>query len=193
MKLPKFEDLGTREKIMLAGAGLALAGMMLSLLAVPFVSGVEKMEKDCVRVEKHVVYARSLVASEEAVAVDFQKIESLLGKSLSDAESISDMKGELEGMARDAGLSFDPPSHREPFADSTLPWSEYVVQIAKCEGTMDALVAFLGALESAPAVYRVEKMTVIPSKSGSGITASVVVSRIMLPPEKDQEAEVGES
>ena len=114
----------------------------------------------------------------------------MLGVSMSDAESTSDMKGEIEGMARDAGLNIDPPSHKEPVADSA--WSEYVVQLAKCEGTMDALVAFLGALESAPVVYRVEKMTVIPSKSGGGISAAIVISRIMLPPEKEPEVEEGE-
>ena len=188
MKLPKLDNLGAREKIMLGAAAVALAGMLLSLLALPFISGVEKIEKQCGTRAKQVEYARNLIISEETVTADYVRIESMLGISLSDAESISEIKEDVENMASIAGLTFDPPSHKEPVADSALPWREYVVELPRCEGSMDALVAFIGALESSPVVYRVEKMSVSPAKSGTAVSASIVMSRIMLPPEEVQEA-----
>jgi len=182
----KLDNLGDREKAMLSFAGLALCGMLLSLLALPFIKGVEKIESECWRKDKELDYALSLVRSEKAVEDDFSKVEAMLSVSLSDAESISNMKEELEDMARAAGLTFEPPSHREPVADASLPWREYVVELPKCEGTMESMVAFVGLLEESPVVYRVERMSLAPSKTPDAVTAAIVVSRIMLPPAQDQ-------
>jgi hypothetical protein len=193
MKLPKLDNLGSREKIMLGAAAVALAGMMLSLLALPFISGVEEIDRECVIRQKQVARSRSLIGSEEAVTADFMQIESVLGTSLSDSESISEMKEDIEDMARSAGLTFDPPSHNEPVADSALPWREYFVELARCEGSMKSLLAFIDALEGAPVVYRIEKMSVSPAKSGTGVSAAIVMSRIMLPPEEMPEEDSGES
>lgn len=186
MKFPKLDNLGARERAMLLFAGLALCCMVLSLLALPFIKGVDKIEVDCQRKDRELGYALSLVKSAEAVEADFRRVEAMLGVSLSDAESISGMKEELEDMARGAGLTVEPPSHREPVAEATLPWREYVVELPKCEGTMESLVAFAGLLEEAPVVYRIERISVAPSKTPDAVTASIVVSRIMLPPEQDQ-------
>ena len=193
MKLPKLDNLGSREKIMLGAAAVALAGMMLSLLALPFISGVEEIDRECVIRQKQVASSRSLIGSEEAVTADFMQIESMLGTALSDAESISEMKEDVEDMARAAGLTFDPPSHNEPVSDSALPWREYVVELARCEGSMKSLLAFIDALEGAPVVYRIEKMSISPAKSGTGVSAAIVMSRIMLPPEEMPEEESDES
>lgn len=181
----KLDNLGGREKAMLAFAGIALCGMLLSLLALPFIKGVEKIENESLRADRELDYALSLVRSEQAVDDDFRKVESMLGVSLSDAESISNMKEELEEMARDARLTFDPPSHRDPVADLSLPWREYIVEMPRCEGSMEALVAFIGLLEESPVVYRVERISVTPAKTADAVTAAIVVSRIMLPPERD--------
>lgn len=188
MKMPKLEDLGIREKLMLSLAGIALAGMFISVVAWWFLSGLEGMKRDRGPLERRVRDARKLIVSEDAVKADYQKIESMLGVSLSDAEAISDMKEEIENMAKESGLVCDPPSHLEPVADASLPWREYTVQLAKCEGPMDALLAFIGAIESSPVVYRVEKMSLAPAKSGTGISASLIVSRIMLPPREEPAA-----
>ena len=192
MKLPKLDNLGSREKIMLGAAAVALAGMMLSLLALPFISGVDEIDRECVIRQKQVARSRSLIGSEEAVVADFMQIESMLGAALSDAESISEMKEDVEDMARAAGLTFDPPSHNEPVSDSALPWREYVVELARCEGSMKSLLAFIDALEGAPVVYRIEKMSISPAKSGTGVSAAIVMSRIMLPPEEMPEEESDE-
>jgi hypothetical protein len=191
MKLPKLTELGVREKVMISVMGVALIGMFLSVMSWWFLSGLDGLQREQGPLEKRIRDARKLIKSQEPISADYQQVESMLGVSLSDAESIADMKEDVEDMARGAGLDCDPPSHREPVADPSLPWREYTVQLARCDGTMDALISFIGALEGAPFVYRVEKMTVAPAKKGGGITASVIVSRIMLPPE-EQPVEAGE-
>jgi hypothetical protein len=192
MKMPKLENLGMREKIMISLMGVALAGMLMSIIAWWFLSGLEGMKSDREPLERRVRDARKLILSEEAVKADYLKIESMLGVSLSDAEAISDMKEDIENMARGAGLVCDPPSHMEPVADYSLPWREYTVQLAKCEGTMDALLGFISSIESSTFVYRVEKMSLAPAKTGTGISSSIVVSRIMLPPREEPAATADE-
>lgn len=183
MKLPKLDDLGMREKIMLALAGVALCGMVISILSVPFVSKLKSIEKDTGRTASELGLARSLLACEDQMADVYSRMESRLGRSLSDAESIGDIKEDVEVMARSAGLAFDPPSHRDPAVDSGNLWREYIVELPRCSGSVDALLAFIGKIESANAVYRIEKMSMAPAKSGAGITATIVISRMMLSPE----------
>jgi len=193
MKIPKFEDMGTREKILLSAMAVSLIAMFLSVAAWWFLSGLEGMQREVKPLERAIRDAKQLIKSEKPITADYLRIESMLGASLSDAESISDMKQDIENLARGAGLTCDPPSHTDPVADPSLPWREYKVQVANCEGSMDALLSFIGAVESAPVVYRVEKMTVAPAKRGPGVSASIVISRIMLPPKEEPDVSGEES
>ena len=187
MKLPKLDNISPKAKGILWVASLALVGVMLYFLSLPFVRGVKKLKAESKVKTGELEDSRKYVNAKDSVLQEFQEVESMLGESQSDAESISDIKEDIEEMARRAGLTIDPPSHSEPETKEDEPWREYIVQLAKCEGSMDAILALVDMLESAPVVYRVETMNLTPAKSGKGVSASIVISRIMLPPQEEPE------
>lgn len=187
MKFLKFDSLNTREKILLFAAGfIVLMSIFQWLLVLPFLRKAKDLDAAIKDMKSNVTIGQNELNKQKIVENEYKKIKHLLGRSLSDAEAINDMKGQVEDIAQKAGLKFGPAMQRDITKEEA--WREYRVELPKVESevgfNMTSLIDFVYRIQESDAMFRVEKINLSPDQGSRQLKGSIIISKIMLPPEE---------
>ncbi len=177
LKLDKF---GARERW---GLGLALVFvlvLMVDRLVVGMVAErVSAVEEQAATDSKELDYSHGVLKSKGPIEAEYGRIEALLRSGLSDSEVIDEIKGEIDDLARGAGVDLVSMEHRAPVPSPGF--TEYVIEIRKLEASMESLLSFLHQVWQTPGMMRVRKVTIVPGADDERVEGTVVISKIMIP------------
>jgi len=180
MEILKLDKLGTRERW---GLGLALVFVLVLLvdrLVVGMVADrVRAVEEQAATDAKELDYSHGVLRSKGPIEAEYARIEALLASDLSDSEVIDVIKGEIDDMARSAGVELISMEHRTPAASAGF--TEYVIEIRKLDAPMESLLSFLHQVWQTPGMMRVRKVTIGPGADDERVEGTVVISKIMIP------------
>ena len=118
------------------------------------------------------------------ISKEYKNIKDFLEKAPSSDEAINDMKGEIDELARRAGVMIDSMKHREP--QKLDFYEQYFLEIGKFRSDMKSLLKFLHELQISSGMLRVLKLNLTPDK-GNAIKGSILITKAMLPPEPTSE------
>lgn len=172
----KFDALKPREK-----AGLLIALCVLFVVIVdrvvisPLLRRCDELHSAIVQAEMELMHQRLVLASGPEIEQSYRAVENLIGPTGGDTEIVDAMKGELDDLARAAGLEIVSMQHRDP--DKRVYVQEFIVDIGKFEGNMPALLQFLHDLWNAPGLLRVRSINAGLSRDGSKIEGAVRITK----------------
>ncbi|MBL7075917.1 MAG: hypothetical protein ISS31_00460 [Kiritimatiellae bacterium] len=191
MAFLKLDKLGPRERW---GLGLALVFVLVLLvdrLVVGMVADrVQDIEAQAETDSKELDYNHGVLRSKGPIEAEYARIEAILTSDVSDSEAIDLIKGEIDDLARGAGVELVSMEHRTPTASAGF--TEYVIEIRKLEAPMGALLGFLHQVWQEPGMMRVRKVTIGPGADDERVQGSVVISKILIPTGRVEEEESSE-
>ena len=180
MALLKLDKLGARERW---GLGIALVVVLVLLvdrLVVDMVANrIQSVRAQAVAEAKELDYNRRVLQTRGPIEAEYGRIEGLLASGLSDSEAIDEIKGEIDDLARETGVSLVSMEHRAPSGD-TAGYREYVIEVRKFEGSMQSLLAFLHKVWETPGMMRARKVTVTPGSEEGMLQGSAVISKLLI-------------
>lgn len=172
----KLDGLKPREK---AGLAIALGVVFLvvvdRVLVSPLLKRCDEIQLAVKEAEAVLTHQRNVLAEASQVEAAYHLVEDMIGGAGSEAETIDAMKGEIDDMARAAGLSIVAMQHRE--AEKRTYIQEFIVDIGKYEGQMPALLGFLHELWHAPGLMRVRSMSATLSRDGAQVEGSIQITK----------------
>ncbi len=172
----KFDALKPREKVGLLIALCVLFVVIVDRVIVsPLLRHCDDMQASITLAEMELAHQRLVLASGPEIEQSYRAVEDLIGPAGSDTETVDAMKGELDNLARAAGLEIVSMQHRDP--EKRVYVQEFIVDIGKFEGSMPALLQFLHDLWNAPGLLRVRSINAGLSRDGSKIEGAVRVTK----------------
>jgi hypothetical protein len=175
----RFDSLGTREKVGLALAALAVFLLLVERLVVhAWMNSCRSIDGEIVICRRELGYQDGVRASQARVESAYQAIRGLLGSVGSADETLDGLKGEIDDLARRAGVSVVSMDHRAPVrTDAT---ELYTVVVASFECDTPSLLKFLANVEETPGLLRVVKLSLSPGKTRHHVKGSMVITKLMV-------------
>lgn len=178
----KLAKLGSREKLMLSLAGLSLLAVAAQYLVVqPVLRSFNEMESRIEAQEDAYRTNQVFVAWEDDVLERYSAVSGKLGTVSKRAESIDDMKGQVDDLAQKAGVVVQSSDHREPNLASHAPCETYFVEIKRFRADMKSLLSFLYELQAAPGMLRVVSLNLTPRREDGVFEGSMLITKVMIP------------
>ena len=179
MRLLALERLGMRERLLLLAMVVVCLALAVDFLFVrPVGRRIESLET-AIRVKKQQISAQEAVlASEAAVAREYESLKGAIGVAASPSAVIDGMKGEIDELARKHGVVLQSMDHREGAKHSA--YQEFFVEIAKCEAGFEDLLKFLCAVQDSQGLLRVERMNLTPAGADDRVKGSILISKAMI-------------
>jgi len=179
MILQKLEKLGPREKLGLAIATILVSALLADGLVIKTVANVFKeLDADIENEQNGLAYNRRLEEGQPGVSAKYQAVKDLLGEAPSSAEAIDEMKGQIDELARRAGLDIVSMAHREPRKRNFCV--EHSVEVGEFEGDLAKMLRFLHELRKLPGMLRVAQLSVTPDKSRGLLKGSMLITKVMI-------------
>jgi len=173
----RLSQLPQREQL---GLGLACAALLLlsadHFVVKPVSWKLKQLDVKIKMAEDQVTQNNKSLQYETSVENQYAQVKDLIGVSKSDQEGLN-FVGYIDDMAPRNGVSVksrklqtDPPSD---FLET------YVVNIGGFEAETLALINFLNAIESAPGLLRVRKLSISSQAPNDMLKGSLVISKVM--------------
>lgn len=179
MKGIRLDRLGTREKIMLALAGLVVLALLADRLVVrSLVRAMAGMETETRTAAQELKYNREVLQRRSVVEADYARISPLLDVAASPSETSERMKDDLDALARRTGVDILSMKHRPPHPVGFC--EEYAVEIGGFEASMENLLKFLYELTQSSGMMRVAQLRVVPDEGGLR-KGSMLITKVTIP------------
>ena len=180
--LPAVDKLSAREKAGFLVAGLFMLALVMDWAIVQPVLGKLKILNLKINMESiRLEYNLRIKDMEPDVEREYGEISGLINASISPDETINELKGEIDELARMNGIELGSIDHREPqkvpFCEKIC--EEYTVEIGRFEAKQSNLIKFLNNLKNKPGLLRVVKLSIAPSKSADSVTGSMLITKIV--------------
>jgi hypothetical protein len=176
----RLRNLGLREKLGLAVAGLFVFGLLLDRLVIsPIVRNYVELGREIRKESKALSMKRWIAGTEPTVRESYQAVSGRLGRFTSQAQAIDAMKGQIDELAARTGVVLVSREHRHPREERF--YQEYYVEIGEFEAGITNLVRFLHALPNAPGILRVRHLNTVPDRKRRILKGSMLISKVMLP------------
>lgn len=176
----KLERLGWRER---AGLSLAVACIVVfaadRLVVQPVLQRLRDLEDEIRREELGLAYNVRVLASEQRVAGQYDNVRDLLGSAPSTAQAIDEMKGQIDGLLSDAGVTLRAMEDRR--TEGLTVCDEYSVDV-KFEAATKSLIRFLYELPRLPGTLRVSKLQIAAGREPGMVEGSMLISKLVIPP-----------
>lgn len=179
MKLLAFERLAVRERILLLGMAVVCLSLAADFFVVrPVARRIARLEAE-IGVEKERIREQDVVlASESAVAREYESVRGTIGVSASPASSIDEMKGEIDELAKKHGVVLQSMDHREGAKRAAC--QEFFVELGKCEAGFQDMLKFLCAVQDSHGLLHVERMNLTPAGAGDRVKGAILISKAMI-------------
>lgn len=179
MIFDNLNKLAPREKAGLVVALLCILGVLLDYLVVSrVVRAIDDVKAEIERESMELEYNVAVLSRKQSVERQYEGVSGILHEAAVAAEAIDRMKGEIDEIARNAGIAIISMEHREP--KSSPNYDEYIVEVGKFESTMEQLVRFLHDLHVADGMLRVSQIKVSADEQGGPLTGSVLITKVMM-------------
>lgn len=179
MKMIALDRIAPRERVLLL-AMVAICAMLLIdfILIRPIGRRMAKMEAEISLKQERAKEQAVVLASEGAVARDYESVRGVIGVAASPAAAIDEMKGEIDEIARTNGVVLLSMDHRE--GTRTAACQEFLVEIGKCEAGYQDLLKFLCAIQDSRGLLRVERFSLAPAGTGDRVKGTILISKAMI-------------
>lgn len=179
IQLLALERLGAREKHFLLAMVVVCVLLAVDFLFVrPVMRRIERVEGDVRVAEKLIEGQEVVLASQDAVAREYESVRGVIGVASSPAAAVEEMKGEIDELARRCGVVLQSMDHREGAKRAAC--QEFFVEVGKCEAGFQDVLKFLCAIQDSPGLLRVERMNLAPVGAGDRVKGSILVSKAMI-------------
>lgn len=179
MKLLALERLATREKYLLLGMVVVCVLLAVDFLFVrPVALSIARLENEVTVKKEKIREQRVVLASEAAVAREYESVRGVIGVAASPAAAIDEMKGEIDELARKYGVVLQSMDHREGAKRSAC--QEFYVEIGKCEAGFQDVLKFLCAVQDSHGLLRVERINLAPAGAGDRVKGAILISKAMI-------------
>jgi hypothetical protein len=175
----KLDKLGAREKVGLAVAFLCLALVLLDNVVVrPVLRRLQDLDVQIHDEQKGLRDNRRILQWEPSVSAAYERISGMLARTSSEASQSDEMKGEVDALARQAGVAIVSMKDRELQKQEFV--EEYAVEIDEFEADITALLSFLHEIQKSPGMLRVVRLNVTPGKSRTTVKGSMLITKAMV-------------
>ena len=186
MILDKLDKLGIREKVGLVLAMVFLAALVIDRVIVrAMAERCRELEVKIRTLEGNVIENRGIVGLRDDVVKDYESIKGTLGQVVSADETIADLKGEIDDLARRHRIELQSMSHQEPVPAGSC--EQYAVVVGNFESEFRNLVGFLSETTESPGMLRVNKLSVSPGKARDWVKGSMLITKVLVAAEKAAE------
>jgi hypothetical protein len=187
MILDRLQKLAPREQAALALAAFCIFAVFADYVVVePLRAMAKDLDADISLSEKKLKYNLGYMKDRQKVAKSYENVKGLLGAASQNSADIENLKGEIDGLAGDAGFGYESMSHQPPIPGDGGAYTEYFVSIGKFETDIDILLSFMHELRVSSGMLRVAELKVTPGDKENSVKGSIVVSKVMIGTEKKQ-------
>jgi type II secretory pathway component PulM len=170
--------------------GLLLAACVVGLLLLdwvvvrPVVRTSGRLAEQIRGVEREIAGYRAVAAERPQREPEFNQASGVLRTAASRSEEIAAIKGQVDELARNAGLTVSSMEHEEPRARPH--YDEYIVRIGKFESSGQALLEFLDQVQRTEDMLRVARLSLAPGSAADGgsasgrVKGSMLITKVML-------------
>jgi hypothetical protein len=177
----KLATLGTREKIMLALAGLTVLVVLVDRIAVHYVTEqFRSLEEDIRANEAELSAQRQILKRGGLIAREYVRIQKDVTEMPSAAVAMDRLKGEIDELAVESGVSILAIKHRENRRSSWGFCEECVIDIEKFEAGTKELMTFLHRVFSSRKLLKVERLSLVPQRDGTVFSGSMSIAKVVV-------------
>jgi Tfp pilus assembly protein PilO len=178
INLEFFYKLSKKERVgILAALAVIMVVLVDKLVISPVGDKVQRINQEIKFSEKKLSRDLRNINNKDAIESEYRKYKNYVKKSsASDEEDVANILGEIEGLARSAGVNLvDIKPQATKQADF---YKEYAIAV-EVEGTMEQVITFLHNLNSSTQLLRAVKLRIgLKDKESSLIKASLLVTKI---------------
>lgn len=175
-----FTRMSAREKAGIAAAALVIFVMFVDRFIVdPMTIRMNQINREIKASEGALNVDTELARQKDAVSSEYKKYSAYVRQAGSDEEEQNKMLGEIEELARKAGVSI---ASMKSIAPKTVDFHKRYEAELEVEGGMEQVVSFLYLLNSSPQLLRTERMNLNPKDKDSEIVKSKInVTKVVMP------------
>jgi len=177
----RLSKISKREQVWLGVAVILLFVMLLdNLVARPLARRLEELDREIKREINTVAYNRGALKLKAQIEADFEQVKGRVPEVVSPARDLAAMKEQIDEAARKNGLMIGRVADRD--LREMDGYVEYAVEVGRLEGELRAVLRFMCELWDATGLPRVVRMNLKPNpaQGGSGVTASLVITKLAL-------------
>ncbi len=187
--LDRIRELPRRERIGLIVACLAIAAFLTDRLVIsPVVERAVALEDEIAELATQVAHNRRVMGIADDVARRYTVVGDMLGASGPASETVEQLKADLDEMAAHSGVGLKSMRDFEPVESEYLV--TYQIEISEFDAEIGDLLRFFQAVQDAPGMLRVEKLSIANSDTDQIVKGSFLVTKVMthtkaMPPSRD--------
>lgn len=183
MIFDRLAKLRSREKVALAVGLLVVAAVFVDRLVVQrVVDTVNRLGDELAIQKKNLGLQRRVLSSKDEIDAEYERLREVVLAAESQAIAIDEMKGQIDGLARETRIRLDSWEERTPRqVRDDLPFEEYSVAIRQFEATEPDLLRFLHDVCALPGLFRVEEFKFTPDRNTGVIKGSMLITKVMRP------------
>ena len=175
----KLDQLGPRERIGLGIAVFCILALLIDRLVVAsLLTRFRELDVQIVEAAGNVAYNRRVMKQRDEVAREYETVKGMLGETSSPAATIDAMKGEIDDLARKAGVVLFSMEHRDPEKEEF--YQTFLVEVGNFEADMQSLLGFLHELRNRQGMLRVSRLSVGPKKGTELVRGSILITKVMM-------------
>lgn len=178
MILDKFLDkLSAREKAGLFVAVLAIVAVLADWLVVrPMFKTLQTLDDKAVISQRELLLSDGALRMEGGVATAYVAVS----EQLDDASSVADLREQIGELAKKNGIELPSMEDQAPIKGAGV-CVDYPVEVTKVETDVASLLRFMHAVNAAPGLLRVSKVSLTPSKEPKRLQCSMTITKTVLP------------
>jgi Tfp pilus assembly protein PilO len=176
--LDRIRELPLRARIGLIIACLAVTAFLIVRVVVsPVLERAVALDHEIEELSTQVAHNRRVMGSAAAVDNSYAVVADMLGASGPAAETVEQLKADLDEMAARSGVGLKSMRDFEPVESEYLV--TYQIEISEFAAKIADLLRFFQSVQAAPGMLRIEKLSIANNDTDQIVQGSFLVTKVM--------------
>jgi type II secretory pathway component PulM len=174
----RFAELSLRERMgLIAAVGFILLAIAQQFVFAPAIRQIRVLDKRIEAARELQAKQRSLLAIQDTVVENYDKVRDRLGVSEDAATMNEALKERIDEMALASGVVLRARKHLPHESERFVV--TYVVEVSEFEGDVESLIDLLQRIETADGLLRVEQLSVKSQPESDKVTGAMRITQVM--------------